>query len=82
VVTILQSKNINWQIYLKSKCKYAFAYNILYLIVKRKNNKILLFEDKWIELENIILSEVSQGQKSKDNVFFSHILSLTFLPLH
>jgi hypothetical protein len=28
-------------------------------------NEILLFDDKWLELENIILSEVSQVQKAK-----------------
>jgi hypothetical protein len=30
-----------------------------------KENKILLFASKWTELENIILSEVSQVQKTK-----------------
>jgi hypothetical protein len=30
-----------------------------------KQNEILSFAGKWIELENIILSEVSQDQKSK-----------------
>jgi hypothetical protein len=29
-----------------------------------KKNEILLFAGKWIELENIILSEVSQVQKT------------------
>jgi hypothetical protein len=28
------------------------------------------FESKWMELENIILSEVSQAQKTKNHVFF------------
>jgi hypothetical protein len=36
-----------------------------------KENGILSFTGKWMELENIILSEVSQAQKAK-----SHILSL------
>jgi hypothetical protein len=31
-----------------------------------KKNEILLFASKWMELENIILSEVSQAQKSKN----------------
>jgi hypothetical protein len=31
-----------------------------------KKNKILSFAGKWIELENIILSEVSQAQKTKN----------------
>jgi hypothetical protein len=30
-----------------------------------KKNEILLFSSKWMELENIILSEVSQAQKAK-----------------
>jgi hypothetical protein len=30
-----------------------------------KKNKILSFSSKWMELENIILSEVSQAQKTK-----------------
>jgi hypothetical protein len=34
-----------------------------------KKNEILSFASKWIELENIILSEVSQAQKTKNLVF-------------
>jgi hypothetical protein len=34
-----------------------------------KKNEILLFADKLIELENIILSEVSQVQNAKDHIF-------------
>jgi hypothetical protein len=30
-----------------------------------KNNDFMKFIDKWMELENIILSEVSQSQKKK-----------------
>jgi hypothetical protein len=30
-----------------------------------KNNEILLFAGKWMELEKIILNEVSQAQKAK-----------------
>jgi hypothetical protein len=30
-----------------------------------KKNEILLFAGKWMGLENIILSEVSQAQKTK-----------------
>jgi hypothetical protein len=32
-------------------------------------NEILLFAGKWMELENIILSEVSQAQKTKNHMF-------------
>jgi hypothetical protein len=38
-----------------------------YLAVKK--NEILLFASKWMELENIILSEVSQVWKTKNSVF-------------
>jgi hypothetical protein len=34
-----------------------------------KNNEILSFTGKWMELENIILSEVSQAQKTKGCMF-------------
>jgi hypothetical protein len=34
-----------------------------------KKNDILLFTDKWMELENIILSKVSQAQKAKNCMF-------------
>jgi hypothetical protein len=34
-----------------------------------KKNEILPFAGKWMELENIILSEVSQAQKIKNHVF-------------
>jgi hypothetical protein len=33
-----------------------------------KNNEIL-FASKWMELENIILSEVSQAQKTNNHMF-------------
>jgi hypothetical protein len=34
-----------------------------------KKNEILSFTSKWMELENIILSEVSQAQKFKTHMF-------------
>jgi hypothetical protein len=34
-----------------------------------KENELLTFTSKWIELENIILSKVSQAQKSKNHMF-------------
>jgi hypothetical protein len=34
-----------------------------------KKNEILSLESKWMELENIILSEVSQTQKTKNRLF-------------
>jgi hypothetical protein len=40
-----------------------------------KKNEILSFASKWMELENIILSEVSQTQKATNHMF-SLIFSL------
>jgi hypothetical protein len=34
-----------------------------------KKNEILLFASTWMELENIILSEISQAQKTKNRMF-------------
>jgi hypothetical protein len=34
-----------------------------------KKNEMLSFRSKWMELENIILSEVSQAQKAKNHMF-------------
>jgi hypothetical protein len=35
-----------------------------------KKNEILSFTDKWMQLENIILSEISQAQKAKGHMLF------------
>jgi hypothetical protein len=40
-----------------------------------KNNEIVSFAGKWIELENIILTDVSQAQKTK-NCMFSLLCTL------
>jgi hypothetical protein len=40
-----------------------------------KKNEVLSFSSKWMELENIILSEVSQAQEAK-NLMFSIICGL------
>jgi hypothetical protein len=34
-----------------------------------KKNEILSFISKWMELENIILSKISQAQKTKNRMF-------------
>jgi hypothetical protein len=34
-----------------------------------KKNEILLFSSKWMELENIFLSKVSQAQETKNRMF-------------
>jgi hypothetical protein len=35
-----------------------------------KKNEILAFASKWMELENVILNEVSQTQKAKNHMFY------------
>jgi hypothetical protein len=34
-----------------------------------KKNEILSFANKWMELENIILSKAGQGKKAKNPIF-------------
>jgi hypothetical protein len=41
-----------------------------------KKNGILSFSSKWMELENITLSEVSQAQKTKNHIYFPHMQTL------
>jgi hypothetical protein len=48
----------------------VFILNEFYSATKK--NEILLFAGKWMELEKIILSEISQVQKVKSHVF-SHM---------
>jgi hypothetical protein len=38
-----------------------------------KKNEILSFTSKWMELENNILSKVSQVQKAKNRMFSSYV---------
>ena len=40
-----------------------------YYIAEKKNNVILKFAGKWMELENIILSEVTQTQKDNYHMY-------------
>jgi hypothetical protein len=35
-----------------------------------KKNEILPFAGKWMELENVILSEISQAQKTKNRMLY------------
>jgi hypothetical protein len=39
------------------------------ILLSHKKNKIFSFAGKWMELENIFLSEVSQAQKAKSCMF-------------
>jgi hypothetical protein len=54
--------------------KMWYLYTMEFYLVTKKN-EILPFTSKWIELKNIILSEVSQAQKTK-NCMFSLICGL------
>jgi hypothetical protein len=47
--------------------KMWFLYTMEFYSAMKKN-EILSFASKWMELENIILSEVSQAQKQKSYV--------------
>jgi hypothetical protein len=48
----------------KMWCLYIMEF---YLAIEK--NELLSFAGKWMELENIILSEVSQAQKAKGLMF-------------
>jgi hypothetical protein len=48
--------------------KMWYLYRMEYYSAMKKN-EILSFSSKWMELENIILSEVSQAQKTKNHMF-------------
>jgi hypothetical protein len=41
-----------------------------------KKNEMLSFTSKWMELENIILNEVSQAQKTKTRYVLHHMQTL------
>jgi hypothetical protein len=45
-----------------------------------KNNENLSFAGEWMEMENIILSEVSQVHKAKDHVF-SHLWNIVLIKI-
>ena len=48
--------------------KMWYIYTVEYYSVT-KNNDILKFEGKWVDLENIILSEVTQMQKDNYHMY-------------
>jgi hypothetical protein len=48
--------------------KMWYLYTMEFYLATKKN-EILSFAGKWMELENIILSEVSQAQKTKNHMF-------------
>jgi hypothetical protein len=54
--------------------KMWYLYRMEFYLAMKKN-KILSFSSKWMELENTILCEVGQAQKTK-NLMFSLICGL------
>jgi hypothetical protein len=52
----------------KKKKKMWYLYTMEFYSAMKKN-EILSFSSKWIELENVILSEVSQAQNTKNRMF-------------
>jgi hypothetical protein len=48
--------------------KMCYLYTMEFYTATKKN-EILSFAGKWMELENIILSEVSHAQKAKSCIF-------------
>jgi hypothetical protein len=52
--------------------KIWYLYTAEFYSAMRKN-EILSFASKWMELENIILSEVSQAQKAKNCISPSYV---------
>jgi hypothetical protein len=50
------------------RIKKMYLYTMEFYSAMNKN-EILLLTSKWMELENIILSEVSQAQKAKNHMF-------------
>jgi hypothetical protein len=50
-------------------CIYIYIYTMKFYSVIKKN-KIMSFAGKWMELEMIMLSEISQTQKDKYHILF------------
>jgi hypothetical protein len=48
--------------------KMCYLYTMWFCSAMKKN-EILSFSNKWMELQYIILSEVSQAQKTKNHMF-------------
>ena len=46
-----------------------YIYTTEYYTAEKKNNDILKFAGKWMELENIILSEITQTQKDNYHMY-------------
>jgi hypothetical protein len=55
--------------------KMWYLYTMVFYSAMKKN-EILVFASKLMELKYIILSEVSQAQKTKNHMFSPHICTL------
>jgi hypothetical protein len=58
---------------------YLYAMEFYWAV---KEYEILSFVGKWIELEDITLSEVSQVQKAKGCHVFSHVWNIHLIQIH
>lgn len=47
-----------------------YIFKIEFYSVVKRSTEIMKFEEKWIELENIIHNEVTQTQKNKHHMFY------------
>ena len=50
--------------------KKMWSIHIMELYPVIKKNEIMSLAGKWMELENIMLNEISQSQKVKGHIFF------------
>jgi hypothetical protein len=64
---------------MNSKMWYIYTINYYYAI---QQNKIMSFAGKWMELEVIMLSEISQAHQDKYCIFFSHAKISIFKKRH
>jgi hypothetical protein len=51
------------------KCDISIYIHTMEFYSAIRKNETMWFEDKWMQLENIMLSEVSQAQKDKGHMF-------------
>jgi hypothetical protein len=54
------------------KCIKKMGYLYTGILLSHEKNEILSFASKWMDLENIILSEISQAQKTKNRMSSSY----------
>jgi hypothetical protein len=52
-----------------SICILLYIYTMEYYLLSYKNNDFMKCAGKWLELENIILSEVTQTQNNKRGMY-------------